>query len=585
MGSLLRSSLRSRRRAVSLIAVLQIAQALAALLLPTVNAALIDDGVLRGDTGLILRLGGVMVAGTLAQVLCSAVVGVLAARTAAAVAHELRAAVYAKVQSFSSREVGRFGVPSLITRTVGDVQQVQTLVFMGLTGLAATPMIFLGGVVMALRQDLRLSTLLLVALPALSAVLWVILHRLTPLSQATQRGVDRVNRLVREQIAGVRVVRAFAAEDRERARFAEVNGALLGFAVRAARLAAVMYPAGMLIGNLCGVAVIWYGGRLVDDGVTRVGSLVAFLNYLAVILGSALLATFTVLAAPRARVCALRVREVLETGTEPDAPPTGADRMWKGRLWQGRTWKGEVEVRDAHLRYPGAEEPVLRGVNLLVRPGETVAVVGSTASGKTTLLNLVARLLDPTGGRVLLDGTDLASLPPEEPAGVVGLVPQRPYLFSGTIAGNLRYGRPEATDAELWHALDVAQARDFVEALPEGLDTPLGQGGASLSDGQRQRLTVARALVARPRVLLLDDPFSALDPVTERALTDALARETRDVAVVLVAQRISSTRHADRLVVLDEGRVAGSGTHEELMASCPAYREIVFSQTGQEVAA
>ncbi|MEU7879130.1 ABC transporter ATP-binding protein [Microbispora bryophytorum] len=580
MGSLLRSSLRSRRGAVSLIAVLQIAQALAALLLPTVNAALIDDGVLRGDTGLILRLGGVMVAGTLAQVLCSAVVGVLAARTAAAVAHELRAAVYAKVQSFSSREVGRFGVPSLITRTVGDVQQVQTLVFMGLTGLAATPMIFLGGVVMALRQDLRLSTLLLVALPALSAVLWVILHRLTPLSQATQRGVDQVNRLVREQIAGVRVVRAFAAEDRERARFAEVNGALLGFAVRAARLAAVMYPAGMLIGNLCGVAVIWYGGRLVDDGVTRVGSLVAFLNYLAVILGSALLATFTVLTAPRARVCALRVREVLETGTEPDAPPTGADRMWKGRLW-----KGEVEVRDAHLRYPGAEEPVLRGVNLLVRPGETVAVVGSTASGKTTLLNLVARLLDPTGGRVLLDGTDLASLPPEEPAGVVGLVPQRPYLFSGTIAGNLRYGRPEATDAELWHALDVAQARDFVEALPEGLDTPLGQGGASLSGGQRQRLTVARALVARPRVLLLDDPFSALDPVTERALTDALARETRDVAVVLVAQRISSTRHADRLVVLDEGRVSGSGTHEELMASCPAYREIVFSQTGQEVAA
>ncbi|GAB3896724.1 ABC transporter ATP-binding protein [Microbispora bryophytorum subsp. camponoti] len=471
MGSLLRSSLRSRRGAVSLIAVLQIAQALAALLLPTVNAALIDDGVLRGDTGLILRLGGVMVAGTLAQVLCSAVVGVLAARTAAAVAHELRAAVYAKVQSFSSREVGRFGVPSLITRTVGDVQQVQTLVFMGLTGLAATPMIFLGGVVMALRQDLRLSTLLLVALPALSAVLWVILHRLTPLSQATQRGVDQVNRLVREQIAGVRVVRAFAAEDREGARFAEVNGALLGFAVRAARLAAVMYPAGMLIGNLCGVAVVWYGGRLVDDGLTRVGSLVAFLNYLAVILGSALLATFTVLAAPRARVCALRVREVLETGTEPDAPPTGAHRMW-----QGRTWKGEVEVRDAHLRYPGAEEPVLRGVNLIVRPGETVAVVGSTASGKTTLLNLVARLLDPTGGRVLLDGTDLASLPPEEPAGVVGLVPQRPYLFSGTIAGNLRYGRPEATDAELWHALDVAQARDFVEALPEGLDTPLGQG-------------------------------------------------------------------------------------------------------------
>ncbi|WP_432920753.1 ABC transporter ATP-binding protein [Microbispora sp. CA-135349] len=576
MGSLIRSALRPRRGAVALIGVLQIAQALAALLLPTINATLIDDGVLRGDTGLIVRLGGLMAAGTLAQVLCSAVVGVLAARTATAVGQDLRAAVYAKVQSFSSREVARFGVPSLITRTVGDVQQVQTLVFMGLTGLAATPMIFLGGVVMALRQDLRLSTLLLVALPALSVVLWAILRRLTPLAQATQRGVDQVNRLVREQIAGVRVVRAFAAEERERARFAEANDALLDASVRAARLAAVMYPAGMLIGNLCGVAVVWYGGHLVDDGVTQVGSLVAFLNYLAVILGSALLATFTVLAAPRARVSALRVREVLETGTEP---------LGNSPARRGRSWEGEVEIRDAHVRYPGAEEPVLRGVSLLVRPGETVAVVGSTGSGKTTLLNLVARLLDPTGGRVLLDGTDLASLPPDEPAGVVALVPQRPYLFSGTIAGNLRYGRPGATDAELWQALEVAQARDFVEALPEGLETPLGQGGASLSGGQRQRLTVARALVARPRVLLLDDPFSALDPLTERALADALARETRDVAVVLVAQRISSIRHADRTVVLDEGRVAGSGTHEELMTSCPAYREIVFSQKGQEVAA
>ncbi|WP_405393790.1 ABC transporter ATP-binding protein [Microbispora hainanensis] len=580
MGSLLRSGLRPHRGAVALIGVLQIAQALAALLLPTINATLIDDGVLRGDTGLILRLGGVMVAGTLAQVLCSAVVGALAARTAAAVGHELRAAVYAKVQSFSSREVGRFGVPSLITRTIGDVQQVQTLVFMGLTGLAGTPMIFLGGVVMALRQDLRLSTLLLVALPALSAVLWVILHRLTPLWQATQHGVDQVNRLMREQITGVRVVRAFAAEDRESARFAEANDALLGLAVRAARLVALMFPAGMLIGNLCGVAVVWFGGHLVGDGVTPVGSLVAFLNYLAVILGSALLATFTVLAVPRARVSAVRVREVLETGTEPDASPAHSSPARRDRIWMG-----EVEVRDAHVRYPGAEEPVLRGVRLRVRPGETVAVVGSTGSGKTTLLNLVARLVGPAAGRVLLDGTDLASLPPEEPAGVVALVPQRPHLFSGTVAANLRYGRPEATDAELWHALEVAQARDVVEALPEGLETPLGQGGASLSGGQRQRLTVARALVARPRVLLLDDPFSALDPINERALADALARETSDVAVVLVAQRISSARHADRVVMLDEGRVAGEGTHEELMASCPAYREIVFSQTGQEVAA
>lgn len=572
MGALLRAFGRPHRGAVALVAVLQIAQAVVALLLPTLNATVIDEGVLRGDTGLVLRVGGVMLAGTLAQAGCSAAVGWLAARTATTVGRDLRASVFAAVQSFTAREMGRFGVPSLITRTVNDVQQVQTLVFMGLTGLAATPMVFLGGLVMALRQDLRLSTVLLVALPALSAVLWAVLRRLSPLSSAAQRGLDQVNRLVREHVAGVRVVRAFAAEERERARFAEANGALLAASVRSARLMSVMYPAGMLIGNLCGVAVIWYGGHLVDAGTAQVGSLVAFLNYLAVIIGSGLLATFTVLTVPRARISAVRIREVLGTAS-------GEVRRAAAPV------RGGLEIRDAGLRYPGAEEPVLQGVNLLVRPGETVAVVGSTGAGKTTLLNLAARLFDPTSGAVLVGGTDVTGLPPEALASAVALVPQRPYLFSGTIASNLRYGRPDATDDELWHALEAAQARDFVEALPEGLGTPVGQGGAALSGGQRQRLTVARALVARPRVYLMDDPFSALDQVTERALADALARETRDAAVVLVAQRISSIRHADRVVVLDEGRVAGTGTHEELLRSCPAYREIVSSQLGQEVAA
>ncbi|WP_433345860.1 ABC transporter ATP-binding protein [Microtetraspora malaysiensis] len=583
---LLRPRLRPHLRSIALVGALQIAQAVAALTLPTLNARLVDDGVLKGDAGLVLRTGGLMLAGTAAQVLCSATVGFLAARTALAVGRDLRTAVFTRVQGFSVREVGRFGVPSLVTRTVNDVQQVQTVVLMALTGLAAAPMMCAGGVVMALRQDARLSALLLVALPALLGVLGMLVRRARVPAQGVQEGVDAVNRVLREQIAGVRVIRAFARDRHERGRFAAANTGLMEMSVRASRLMMTLFPAGMLVANLSSVALLWIGGHLVDEGSTGIGSLIAFLNYFALIFGSALLATFTFLAAPRAQVSAGRVQEVLDGSPAPAAPTAPAVSVArKASASSGSRHPGLLEFRDVRVRYPGAELPVLRGVNLVARPGETTAVVGSTGAGKTTLLSLVPRLLDPEGGAVRVGGVDVAELPPEALVRAVGLVPQRPYLFSGTIASNLRYGDPDATDADLWHALEIAQARDFVAALPDGLDTVVGQGGGSLSGGQRQRITIARALVARPAIYLFDDPFSALDPVTEHALRAALADETRDATVLMVAQRVPSVRHADRIVVLDEGRVAGEGGHRELMATCGVYREIVLSQLTEEEAA
>ncbi|MFF4772694.1 ABC transporter ATP-binding protein [Microtetraspora fusca] len=583
---LLRPRLRPHLRSIALVGALQIAQAVTALTLPTLNARLVDDGVLKGDAGLVLRTGGLMLAGTAAQVLCSATVGFLAARTALAVGRDLRAAVFTRVQGFSAREVGRFGVSSLVTRTVNDVQQVQTVVLMALTGLAAAPMMCAGGVVMALRQDARLSALLLVALPALLGVLGTLVRRARVPAQGVQEGVDAVNRVLREQIAGVRVIRAFARDRHERTRFAAANTGLMEMSVRASRLMMTLFPAGMLVANVSSVAVLWIGGHLVDEGSTGIGSLIAFLNYFALIFGSALLATFTFLAAPRAQVSARRVQEVLDDSPTP-APAVSVVRATSRAtvLSSGSRHPGLLEFEDVRVRYPGAELPVLRGVSLVARPGETTAVVGSTGAGKTTLLSLVPRLLTPEGGAVRVGGVDVAELPPEALVRAVGLVPQRPYLFSGTVASNLRYGDPDATDADLWHALEIAQARDFVAALPDGLDTVVGQGGGSLSGGQRQRITIARALVARPAIYLFDDPFSALDPVTEHALRAALADETRGATVLIVAQRVPSVRHADRIVVLDEGRVAGEGGHRELMATCGVYREIVLSQLTEEEAA
>ncbi|MDF5754074.1 ABC transporter ATP-binding protein [Spongiactinospora sp. TRM90649] len=572
---LLRDHARPYRRSIALILVLQLAGAVASLSLPALNARLIDDGVLSGDTAAILRTGGAMLAATAVHLGCAVAAGYLAARTAVHVGHDLRAAVYGHALAFPVKEVARFGAPSLLTRTTNDVQQVQTLLYLTLTSLATTPMAFVGGIVVAVGLDLRLSALVLVALPVMLAVLGVLVYRLGPPFRAMQGRLDTVNRLLREQIMGMRVVRAFVREDAERDRFARANDDLTAAATRTSRLTSIMFPAGMLVPNLATVSAVAAGAYLIDDGSATPGTLLAFLNCLALILGAALLATFTVMMAPRAGVSAGRITEILDTPGRTTGPVSVTSPPVRGHL----------EIRDVSFTYPGAERPVLDGVNLIARPGETVAIVGSTGAGKTSLLNLIPRLTEPTAGAVLIDGSDVRDLAPDALVRAVGVAPQRAHLFTGTVASNLRYGRPDATDDELWDALDAAQARDFVEALPDGLTGRIGQGGTDLSGGQRQRLAIARLLVSRPLIYLFDDAFSALDLLTERALRDALARRTRNATVLIVAHRVATVRRADRIVVLDRGRVAGTGTHEELMRTSPTYREIVLSQLTEEEAA
>ncbi|TDE21346.1 ABC transporter ATP-binding protein [Actinomadura sp. 6K520] len=572
---LLHVHLRPYRASVALVVVLQSVQTAAALLLPTLNADLINNGVVQGHTGHVLRVGAVMTALTLVQILGACAAVYLAARTAEGLGRDLRAAVFAKVQTFSVREVGRFGAPSLITRTTNDVDQILMLVLMALTMVVVAPFMGAGALVLALRQDAPLSLLLLVVLPALTVTVVLLMRAMGPLSASQQERIDRVNRVVREQITGVRVVRAFVREDHERRRFAEANSELRDVALRLGRIQSLMMPAVTIVTEVSAVAVVWFGGHRVAGGDMQIGSLLAFLQYLMQILGAVMMAAIAFIMAPRARVCAARVREVLDT--VPNIPPP---RPRPPVLAPGaaRRPAGHLEVRDAEFGYPGAEEPVLRGVSLVARPGETTAVIGSTGSGKTTLINLVPRLFDVTGGAVLIDGTDVRDLDPSALAGMIGLVPQKPYLFSGTVASNLRYGDPDATDADLWHALDVAQAREFVEAMPGRLQAPIGQGGGNVSGGQRQRLAIARALLVRPKIYLFDDAFSALDHATDAALRDALAGETGDAAVVTVAQRISTITGADRIVVLDQGRVAGTGTHPDLIEGNATYREIALSQ-------
>ncbi|KEF02706.1 MULTISPECIES: ABC transporter ATP-binding protein [Streptomyces] len=573
---LARAHLRPHMRPISLIVLLQLIQTLATLYLPTLNADIIDDGVIKGDMGYILGLGGVMIAVTLLQICCSIGAVYFGARTAMALGRDIRAAVFDRVQSFSAREVGRFGAPSLITRTTNDVQQVQMLVLMTFTMMVAAPIMCVGGVVMALNQDVPLSGLILVIVPVLAVLVSLIVRRMRPLFRGVQERIDTVNRVLREQITGIRVIRAFVRDGYERERFKSANHDLYDVSLRAGRLMSLMFPLVMLIVNVSSVAVVWFGGHRIDSGGMQIGALTAFLSYLMYIFMSIMMATFMVMMLPRAEVCAERIQEVLGTDTSvtpPKAPVTELRRH------------GELELRGVEFRFPGAEEPVLKDISLLARPGETTAVIGSTGSGKSTLLGLVPRLFDATGGQVLVDGVDVRTLAPETLASVIGLVPQKPYLFSGTVATNLRYGNPDATDEELWHALETAQARDFVERMEGGLDAPIAQGGGNVSGGQRQRLAIARALVRRPEIYLFDDSFSALDYATDAALRAALARETDRATVVIVAQRVSTIRGADRIVVLDEGRVVGTGTHTELMADNETYREIVLSQLTEQEAA
>ncbi|MFE9659549.1 MULTISPECIES: ABC transporter ATP-binding protein [unclassified Streptomyces] len=574
---LLRTHLGPYRKPVAVLVALQFLQTCATLYLPTMNADIIDRGVVRGDTGFIMGFGGLMIAVTLVQVVCNIGAVYLGARTAAALGRDVRGAVFDRVQSFSTREVGHFGAPSLITRTTNDVQQVQMLVLMAFTLMVSAPIMCVGGIVMALGQDVPLSTVLIAVVPVLGISVTVIVRKLRPLFRSMQVRLDTVNRLLREQITGNRVIRAFVRDGYEQERFRGANDELTEMSLGTGRLLALMFPIVMTVVNVSSVAVVWFGAHRIESGAMEIGSLTAFLAYLMQIVMSVMMATFMFMMVPRAEVCAERIQEVL--GTESSVvPPAAAVRELRSH--------GHLELRGAGFRYPGAEEPVLKAVDLVARPGETTAVIGSTGSGKTTLLGLVPRLFDVTEGAVLVDGVDVRDIDPKLLARTVGLVPQKPYLFAGTVATNLRYGNPDATDEELWHALEVAQARDFVEThLEGGLNAPISQGGTNVSGGQRQRLAIARTLVQRPEIYLFDDSFSALDYATDAALRAALAEETAEATVVIVAQRVATIRDADRILVLDEGHVVGAGRHTDLMRDNETYREIVLSQLTEAEAA
>lgn len=572
---ILKQYLRPYRGPISLVLALQFVQTLCALYLPTLNADIIDDGVVKGDTGYVVKTGALMLLFSLLQIACSIGAVYFGARTATALGRDLRAGIFDRVQAFSTREVGRFGAPSLLTRTTNDVLQVQMVVLMTFTMAAAAPVMLVGGVILALRQDVPLSGLLVAIIPALAIAIGIIIRRMGPLFRIVQVRIDKINGVMREQITGIRVIRAFVKDEHENERYGRANNELLDVSLRVGKLMALMFPVVMTIVNFASVGVLWFGAHRIDSGGMQIGSLTAFLSYLMQILMSVMMTTFMFMMVPRAAVCADRIGEVLQTESSV-VPPAAA---------QVPLTSGTLELRGASFKYPGAEDCVLNEVSLTARPGETTAIIGSTGAGKTTLLNLVPRLADVTDGAVLVDGVDVRDLDPKTLTESVAIVPQKPYLFTGTIASNLRYGRPDASDEELWQALDTAQARDFVERMPEGLNAPIAQGGTNVSGGQRQRLAIARALVHKPEIFLFDDSFSALDYSTDARLRAALVDQTRESTVVIVAQRVSTIRNADRIIVLDRGVVVGSGTHSELMESNETYREIVLSQLTEEEAA
>jgi ATP-binding cassette subfamily B multidrug efflux pump len=556
--------------------VFQFIQSMASLSLPTLNADIINKGVAKGDTGYILATGGLMLLIALGQVAGSILATYFGSRLAMSVGRDIRGEVFAKVGKFSERDVAVFGTPSLITRSTNDVQQVQMLVLMGSTMLLSAPILAVGGVIMALGLDVNLSVIMAVAVPVLLVVIGFLLSRMIPLFRLMQERIDRINLVLREQLTGVRVVRAFVRESTETARFDEANAQVTETALKSGRLMAFMFPTVLIVLNFSSIAVLWLGAYRVDSGAMEIGTVMAFLQYLMQILMAVMMSMFMAMMIPRAAVCADRVSEVMKTepSVVPAANPVHSDLT-----------SGSIKFDDVTFAYPGAEKPVLGGMSFSIPAGSTTAIIGPTGSGKTTLINLIARLVDPTEGRVLIDGTPLKDLATEDLWSKIGLIPQKAYLFSGTVADTLRYGREAATDEELWKALEIAQAKDFIEALPDGLNAPVVQGGTNFSGGQRQRLSIARALVKLPEVLIFDDSFSALDLTTDAKLRQALARELPNVTKIIVGQRVASIKHADQIVVCQDGAIAALGTHEELLKSSAIYQEIVASQMTAEEAA
>ena len=572
LTSLLRQRLGPYRRLIAAMIVLQTVQTIATLTLPTLNADIIDNGVLKHNQHYILMTGGVMLAFSLVQVVFASAAVYLGARVAMSFGRDVRSAMFHQVTAFSAREVGTFGAPSLITRITNDVQQVQMLVVMAATMAVAAPLTLVFGIFAALRQDVALSIILVFSVPVAAVVLGTLVARMVPAFRLMQDRIDHINRVLREQITGIRVVRAFVREPEEKERFATANADLTDTSLRTGRLMAAMFPTVNLLINVSSVAVLWFGARQVQSGHLQVGSLVAYLSYLILILMSVMMATFVISMIPRAAVSAGRIQEVIHTESSvlsPAQPQSVVDRA------------SELEFRHVEFRYPGAEHSVLSDISFTTLPGQTTAIVGSTGAGKTTLLQLVPRLFDVTGGAVLIGGIDVREVDTDYLWSTVGLVPQRPYLFSGTVATNLAYGKPDATEAEMWEALTVAQAADFVRKMPGALEARIDQGGTNVSGGQRQRLAIARALVRKPSIYLFDDSFSALDLVTDARLRSALKPYTADSSVLIVAQRVSTITGADRIVVLEDGEMVGVGTDAELRLGCPTYAEIVQSQLGE----
>lgn len=573
---LLTTHLRRYRGALIAVMVLQLVQTIAALMLPSLNADIIDRGIARNDHPYIWRMGAVMLGVTVVQIVFSIGAVYFGSRSAMGFGRDVRRSLFRQVTSYSAREVNHFGPPSLITRITNDVQQVQMLVVLGCTMLVAAPITLIGGVIMALRQDVGLSAMLLVNVPVLVLAVGMIVVRMVPRFRAMQERIDAVNRVLREQIIGIRVIRAFVREPDEVERFGASNLDLTDSSLRAARLMARMFPTVMVVMNVSMVAAVWLGANRIGSGEMKIGALVAFLNYLVQILMSVMMATFAVMLIPRASVCADRIVEVLDTQSSvlPASSPVHTVST-----------HGLLEFRHVDFHYPGAASAVLHDISFVARPGQVTAIIGSTGSGKTTLIHLVPRLFDATAGAVLVDDVDVRDLAPEVLWSRIGLVPQQPYLFSGTVASNLRFGNSEATDEELWEALDVAQGADFVRAMPDGLASRINQGGTNVSGGQRQRLAIARALVHKPKIYLFDDSFSALDLATDARLRAALAPHTATATVLIVAQRVTTIRNADQIIVLEAGEMVGIGTHDELRTSCPTYAEIVASQITEEEAA